>query len=177
MPFWYNWLHSESPSSGCMLCLLTKFLDYNLCIFFLINLPFIFKIWDIHRKFSCLEEDSSEKKKSEMWWHPIVIIYMLSLKNSVNVFQEIFLVSSKAASYIFYSREDRFCWITVILPAYFFSLMQNILDFLFQSHEWLVTTDDYLSADYGIQYRALFENIVTLFYAGSNIVRCYYIYI
>lgn len=135
MPFWCYWLHSESPSSGCMLCLLTKFFDYNLCIFFLINLPFIFTIWVIHRKFSCLEEDSSEKKNPEMWWHPIVIIYMLSLKKIILMsFKRFFLVSSKAASYIFYSREDRFCWIAVILPACFFSLMQNMLDFLCQSY-------------------------------------------
>lgn len=120
MPFWCNWLHSESPSSGRMLCLLTKFLDYNLCIFFLINLPFIFEIQDIHRKFSCLEEDSSEKKIRNVVTSNCHNLHVIFKKISVNVFQEIFLVSSKAASYIFCRREDRFCWIAVILPAFFF---------------------------------------------------------
>ena len=61
-------------------------------------------------------------------------LHVIFKKISVNVFQEVFLVRSKGAAYIFYSREDRFCWIAVILPAYFFSLMQDMLDFLCQSY-------------------------------------------
>lgn len=98
----------------------------------------------------------------------------VTFKKSVNVFQEIFLVSSKAASYIFYiAQETDFAGLpSSCQPNFFYFYAEYVglpLLVLLKApvNDWL-------------PLMTIFQQTVVyatglFFYAGNSLVRCYYI--